>query len=164
MKNPNFDKILAKTLRWEGGLSNDQDDKGGLTKYGISQNTWPNLDIKALTLDAAKDIYFEHYWQKPRIDQINNDALAGAVFDFGVTAGQTRAIMYLQTAANYFGAGLVIDGALGPLSLNYINNFKHPAALFMAFKTAASMHYINLAQKNPTQQKFLAGWLNRLAE
>lgn len=164
MENQRFNKILEKTLRWEGGLSNDPDDKGGLTRFGISKAAWPDLDIQNLTLNDAKEIYYSHYWQKPRISSINNDALAGTVFDFGVTAGPGTAIKYLQQAANYLGAGLATDGALGPLTLNYVNGFKYQAALFMAFKTLTGNHYIDIVKAKPSQQKYLAGWLNRLAE
>ena len=47
----NFDHCITAILTEEGGLVNHSRDPGGLTKYGISQRSYPNLDIQSLTLD-----------------------------------------------------------------------------------------------------------------
>src|SRR6185312_16903801 len=46
----------------EGGYSNDPRDPGGETKFGISKNAYPNLDIASLTLEQAQQIYLRDYW------------------------------------------------------------------------------------------------------
>jgi lysozyme family protein len=53
-----FDKAFQEIIAIEGGLVNDKNDRGGLTKYGISQKAFPKVDIRNLTIDGAK-IYFE---------------------------------------------------------------------------------------------------------
>lgn len=58
----NFDKAFALTIGVEGGHSNDPRDPGGETQYGISKRYHPNIDIKNLTLDGAKEIYLKEYW------------------------------------------------------------------------------------------------------
>lgn len=58
-----FEKIIEFTLKWEGFLSDDKDDPGGLTKYGISQKHHPALNIPELTLDEAKELYRKEYWE-----------------------------------------------------------------------------------------------------
>ena len=40
-----FGQIVDAVLKREGGLVNDADDKGGLTKFGISQRAFPDEDI-----------------------------------------------------------------------------------------------------------------------
>ena len=40
-----FNKAIEKVLKFEGVLSNDKYDAGGLTKYGISKRMYPTLDI-----------------------------------------------------------------------------------------------------------------------
>lgn len=40
----------------------DPYDPGGPTKYGIAGNFHPGLDIKNLTLEQAKEIYYKEYW------------------------------------------------------------------------------------------------------
>jgi lysozyme family protein len=52
------------TLDLEGNenYTNDPDDPGGETKYGICKKYHPTVDIKNLTLSQAKQIYLEKYW------------------------------------------------------------------------------------------------------
>ena len=57
-----FHDCIAHVLAAEGGLVNDPKDPGGVTKFGISQRSYPALDIRALTLDDAKTIYQRDYW------------------------------------------------------------------------------------------------------
>ncbi len=54
-----FDTAVTKTLIHEGGsrVTDDPDDRGGLTRYGISQRSYPDLDIRNLTEDQAKEVY-----------------------------------------------------------------------------------------------------------
>ena len=66
MYNARFLKAFEKVLRHEGGYVNDPLDLGGETKYGISKRSYPHLDIKNLTLDQAKQIYFRDFWQRGR--------------------------------------------------------------------------------------------------
>lgn len=39
-----------------------RNDKGGLTKFGISQASHPTLDIASLTVEQAIPIYSGEYW------------------------------------------------------------------------------------------------------
>jgi len=63
-----FDKAFALTIGVEGGYSNDKNDPGGETKYGISKRYHPTEDIKNLTIDRAKAIYLEEYWIPAKCD------------------------------------------------------------------------------------------------
>jgi len=64
-----FEMAVNFTLQWEtggdmvkGGYHCDPNDPGGATKWGISKRAHPELDIKNLSLDEAKQIYFNEYW------------------------------------------------------------------------------------------------------
>ncbi len=57
-----FSRCIDPILAEEGGLSNHPADPGGLTQYGISQRSYPTLDIAALTLDDAQALYRRDYW------------------------------------------------------------------------------------------------------
>jgi lysozyme family protein len=52
------------------------------------------------------------------------------------------------------------DGLLGPVTLSATNN-ADTNALLAAIKSEAAGYYRLIAAKNPSQQKFLNGWLNR---
>ena len=59
MRDNNIDAIreaaILATIFMEGGntVVNDRHDKGGTTKYGISQAAYPELKIEAITLRDA---------------------------------------------------------------------------------------------------------------
>lgn len=59
-----FEIGVRLTLDLEGNenYTNDPDDPGGETKYGICKKYHPTVDIKNLTLSQAKQIYLEKYW------------------------------------------------------------------------------------------------------
>lgn len=112
-----FMKAMEFTLKWEvgldkkgnlkpdGGYTNDPRDPGGETKYGISKRANPEVDVKALTLEQAFDIYKKKYWDiyihmRPVSANLDNlpTALAVAVFDFGVNCGPHHALKALGKA------------------------------------------------------------------
>src|SRR5215468_2796972 len=78
-----FDLAVAKTLIREGGarFTDNPDDRGGATKYGISQRAYPNEDIANLTEDQAKAIYKQDYWDRVSGDKLKSQAVAENVFD-----------------------------------------------------------------------------------
>jgi lysozyme family protein len=111
-------KILNKTLEYEGGLTNDANDAGGLTKYGISQAAYPNLDIANLTLDQAAQIYDVDYFHKTPAPFIQNAACLWKVFDIGVNQGVGTATKYVQRII-----GTLPDGNFGPQSRAALTEF-----------------------------------------
>jgi lysozyme family protein len=87
-----FDRAFQIVVGVEGGYSNDPQDPGGETKYGISRRAYPKLDIKALTLEHARVIYEQDYWNAAGCDRISNPVLAILVFDCAVNQGLSRAV------------------------------------------------------------------------
>ena len=154
-----FEAAFERLMQHEGGYSNDPSDPGGETKFGISKKSYPDVDIKSLTLEQAKSIYFLDYWLIPNIHKINNPKIAMKVFDLGVNIGTKRIVKMLQEAANLFDLGLKADGILGDITARTVNGFKHPKALESALEIIVGNYYISLGQ-----EKFLAGWLIRLDE
>lgn len=102
-----YDKAFDLLMINEGGYVNDKHDKGGETKYGISARAYPEFDIKNLTLDDAKRIYFCDYWLRCKCDKLP-DCLSVAVFDYAVNSGIKRAIKTLQKIL-----GVTVDGIIG---------------------------------------------------
>ena len=56
--NTSFDEIIEITLHHEGGYVHDPKDLGGETNFGIAKRFYPDVDIKNLTKEDAKDILF----------------------------------------------------------------------------------------------------------
>lgn len=108
--------VLAHVLKDEGLWSNDPDDDGGYTGFGLTRpflenvtgRTWTDADIQRLTRETALGVY--RLWMKMRrLDQLPEDfLLAWIVTDFAVQSGERPAIKSLQRAI-----GVTADGIAG---------------------------------------------------
>jgi len=106
----NFDDAIGRVLGIEGGYSNNPNDPGGETQWGISKRSYPNVDIKGLTRAAAIAIYRRDFWSQINADELF-DGVAYQALDFAINSGVTTAIRYLQRAL-----GVADDGHWGPVS------------------------------------------------
>lgn len=155
-----FEKAVDYVIRNEGGYVFDEDDEGNETNYGISSRSYPNLDIKHLTLKDAKKIYFCDFWHKGRFEEIDDYAVATQVFDLSVNMGIRAAIIVLQRALRSVGINVVEDGLIGSQTLSAVKK-SDPRCLLAAIKSEAAGYYRMIVCSKPGQTKFLNGWLNR---
>lgn len=153
-----FNQAIGKTLAHEGGakFTDDPNDRGGATKYGISQRAYPDVDIRNLTEQQARDIYKRDYWDRSRADEITSQAIAENIFDTAVNMGVRTASRLAQVALGIEPA----DGIIGSQSLKTINDADE--SLFIANYTIAKIaRYAYICNRNKTQKKYLLGWINR---
>ncbi|HTQ73574.1 MAG TPA: glycosyl hydrolase 108 family protein [Burkholderiales bacterium] len=152
-----FDPAVAKTLIREGGarFTDNPDDRGGPTKYGISQNAYPNVDIRNLSEDQAKAIYKKNYWDRVSGDTLKSQAIAENIFDTAVNMGPTTATKLVQVTL-----GLEIDGRFGPATAKAVNA-SDESEFLAGFTLAKVARYAAICNKDRTQSKFLLGWINR---
>ena len=145
-----FDKAFALTVGVEGGYVNDPSDPGGETKYGISHRAYPDIDIKALTLDQARDIYRRDYWQAASCDSMP-ERIGHLVFDCAVHHGVKTAIKLLQRALK-----VADDGEFGPITRGTLTarDTNETADLLMAQR----MLYLMTCSAWPT---YKLGWAKR---
>lgn len=93
-----FYSAVSFTLKWEGGYSNNPADPGGETNFGISKRSYPMLDIKNLTIEQAKAIYYLDYWLP--VEAANYPYPKDQIlFDIGVLTGVSRARSYQSYSA-----------------------------------------------------------------
>ena len=162
--NANFDMSFDRVMQSEGGYVWDKDDAGGETNLGVTIGAWGAYlgraiqpgEMAKLTKSNVKPFYKQMYWDKVRGDDLPV-GVDYAVFDFAVNAGTSRAAKFLQRAV-----GAVDDGAIGPGTMALVAKIT-PGKLLENFAEQKEAFYNTLAEKNPTQQKFLKGWLNRVA-
>jgi lysozyme family protein len=158
-----FDRAFDHVVGVEGGFSNHPDDRGGATKYGITQDVLASYrgkpvdedDVKNLQLAEAKMIYRARYWNALGCDGIKSELVAQLLFDQGVNRGVTAAAKSIQQLV-----GVKTDGKIGTASLAAINGTESKALAFH-FVCAAQEAYARIVQNNPSQAVFLVGWLRR---
>ena len=153
-----FDDIIKVVLHHEGGYVNDPQDPGGETNFGIAKRSHPDVDIKNLTEDGAKEIYKEHYWDKNKVESLPEE-LRHIFFDMCVNQGKSRGVKILQRAANAKGAGLKVDGGMGPKTLAAMKGVELDRVRAYRVK-----YYADLVTRKPDLEKFYYGWFRRALE
>jgi len=168
-----FKEAVEATFGKEGVWSNDPDDRGGKTKFGITEGLWeeylrvrklPHKAIETLTRDEAETVYFEEFWVRPGCHLFNNEAVAKELFDTGVNCGRGSAARMAQEAYNYLRLedwpDLKVDGQLGPISRHWINlaTQRYARQMVVAMNGEQYSYY-----KKIKGQKFKRGWLQRVS-
>lgn len=152
-----FTAAIDVVLHNEGGYSNDHTDAGGETNFGISKRSYPDVDIKNLTSEAAAAIYQRDFWL---FGGVADQRLATKIFDAYVNA-KHHAIRVLQLALGTLQAGpIVADGNWGPQTEAHVNA-ADAGALLDEFKARLCKMHCDDAIEDPSQYKYLLGWLRR---
>ena len=152
-----FDEIIEITLEHEGGYVHDPKDLGGETNFGIAKRFYPDVDIKNLSKDEAKDIYRRDYWDRNKVEELS-ESLRHIFFDMCVNQGRGTAVKILQRACNAKGADLAIDGGMGPKTEETIKTYKPSLDRVRCYRLK---HYYDLVNAKPEQERFLYGWYKR---
>jgi lysozyme family protein len=155
-----FERAVKRVLEFEGGYSNDPADAGGETKFGISKRAYTNVDIKNLTVEDAKLIYYRDFWEPQVYMDFESVELAEKVFDLAINVGSSKAHLLLQRALRAVGNPVKEDGILGKITLAAVN-FANETALLAALRSEAAGYYRSIVTKNASQSKFINGWLKR---
>ena len=155
-----FDDIIEVVLEHEGGYVNDPKDPGGETNFGIAKRSNPDVDIKNLTEEEAKEIYKRDYWDKNNIDDLPDD-LKHILFDMCVNMGRGTAVKVLQRAINNKGGNLAIDGGFGPSTSFALAAYSPELERVRAYRVK---YYANLVERKSDLEKFYFGWFRRSLE
>jgi lysozyme family protein len=167
--------MIDDILRREGGFVDHPVDRGGPTKYGITQKTLSaylgraalTSEVNSLSEDVARDIYERNYYFAPRIDRLPG-LIQPFVFDCAVNHGPRRAIKFVQSLCNQAGYQPLLseDGAMGPntrRAAEWAQREMGPVFL-QALVEERRNFYRLIVRSDPSQQVFLAGWMNRANE
>lgn len=162
-------KYAPKLWRLEGGFVDDPDDHGGATNHGVTLDTYvayclqqgkdkPSVeDLKNITWDEFIDITKSHYWDRWQADKIINQSLAELLVDWTYNSG-VWGIKIPQKVL-----GLVDDGIVGNKTL-FVVNSNDAQKVFDKIWIARKEFYEGIVRREPSQAKFLKGWMNRLNE
>lgn len=183
----NFSIAHAFTVRWEGGLSDDAADRGGMTKFGVdlammqdiasTQAGRDTLDrmgiilpvtrntIKNLTETQAASIYRWQAWEMLNLDLIPLRP-AVVLYDAAVNSGPRQSVKFAQRGYNAcvaYGQPLDTDGIMGPATRKAMQQAETDKIL-MAMLDQREKFFNDLVRAKPSQEVFLAGWLNRVTD
>ena len=155
-----FERAFEVVLDHEGGLVNDPADPGGITAFGISQRSYPELIIEDLTVEDVREIYWRDYWTMYHYDKLP-PRVAIKVMDTAVNVGPRKAHMWLQKGLNALGADVDVDGIFGRQTIHSAHDCDDHGALLELIAEAQAEHYQALAAWSPKMKRFLNGWLKR---
>ena len=161
-----FDTLFPLILKSEGTeFEWDAVDTAGATRWGLitddlktyyhdQTKSWQ--DVKNLTENEAFNIYKKLYWDALRADEIKNDSLAHFIVDGAINQGKGTITKYIQQVC-----GIVADGIFGSGTLAAVNAH-NPKDLFEGLKQKRLDKYHRIVENNPSQQRFIKGWIRRL--
>lgn len=180
-----IDKFIPILLRWEAGVivkpneslenayaramkkgfTNDPLDNGGATMIGVTIGTYrtycryrgiktPSVaDLKVLPYKVWRDIVYSLYWSKWKADLIEDQDVANIVVDWVWGSGATT----IKKVQNIL--GVTADGIVGPKTITALNKDKD---IRNKVYSARKVFFENIVKRNPSQKKWLNGWMNRL--
>ena len=149
--------FLIDVLEGGGRFSNRPDDAGGPTRWGISKKTYPALDIRNLTRDQAKQIYYDDFWI-PCFGEALPAPLALAFFVTYVNLPPREAVKCLQRAVGT----VKVDGMLGSQTLGTARRFTPQREIRARFARECVEYYARLCVARPFHRPNLHGWIGRV--
>lgn len=174
--------MIDEVIKVEGGYVNDSEDRGGATRYGITEKTARSNgykgDMKDLPLSFAQDVYVEQYYYKPKFNlvYIVSPSLAHECLDSAINMGSKWPSLWLQQSLNVLNnngsyyANIVEDGVIGQRTINALNSFKSIRGseglnvLYNIMNSLQVSRYFDIARSNKSQQKFVYGWVRNRAD
>ena len=176
--------LIDAVIDREGRYVNHPADRGGATCWGITEAVARAEGYAGAMRDLpraeAAAIYRRLYWLRPGFDQVARraSAIAAELFDTGVNMGTATATAFLQRALNALNRAardypdVAVDRAIGPRTLSALDAFLRvrggaagETVLLRAMEALQGERYIALAERRPSQEAFLYGWLaNRIGQ
>lgn len=177
------DDIISGVIDREKGYVNHPNDKGGPTKYGITQvvaRKWGYQgDMRDLPLALARQILYNDYVIAPKLDKILaiNEPIAAEMVDTCVNMGQKPAIQFLQRSLNGLasdsiiaGGRLVVDGILGTKSFTTLTSYLKSRPndgernVLKMLNCLQGSEYLRQVEANVKQKDFINGWIAQRVE
>lgn len=166
-------KAIDDLILREGGYVNHPKDKGGPTKFGITEKTAREHgysgDVKDLPRELAERIYLETYYRKTGISRITSHAVAEELLDSAVLHGPGSAIRWLQRALNRLNKNgtlyndLKEDGVLGSITIAaldaYLKHRKNEGGELVLVRALNCLQGASMLDYGDYSEDFIFGWL-----
>lgn len=172
--DPKFQHCIIPILQHEGGLSDDKDDPGGITQWGISLRYLRSIgydvdrngdidgeDIRDLNKLGAEEIYHKYWWEKYHYAEFSQLIVVEKVFDMAVNMGGSGAHRILQKAINHHRLiPIPEDGILASHTFSAANAIEG-SILRQALRDFSRLRYLDILAAHPHMEVFRNGWLRR---
>lgn len=167
-----FNKVdLDELSRHEGGFVNHPNDPGGATNRGVTINVWNAVaaqkgwtqgveGLKKITQDQWVTVAREAFWKGMKLDSVDNQAIANAIFHITWGSGPKNSAFIVQKALNDVGIPVGVDGLWGPETRGGIAKAS-PAKLLDAIKNRHYAYLDYITQTGSSLNVFREGLLNR---
>lgn len=170
------DVAIEVTIGKEGKYSNNPDDSGGETMWGITKATARKHGYHGAMIDLPRTlavlIYREEYYLDPGFDKVAqySQSVANELFDTGVNTGPGLPAHWLQRCLNLLNQqeklweDLVVDGDIGQATLSALSSMlKHRKSqgelvLLRMLNSMQGAHYIKLGEAREKDETFIFGW------
>jgi lysozyme family protein len=174
---------------WHDASGVNSADRGGETFKGIARkihSTWagwplvdalknkagfPNTALNDTNIQRlVHEFYKREFWDSLRLDELNNQMVRMELFDTSVNCGTGTAARFLQRSLNMLNRNqrswpeIPVSGIVGPITIKAFNDrsANDQRAVFNLLNILQAQHYINIVERNATQEEFLRGWLTRV--
>jgi lysozyme family protein len=177
----NVKQVIDGIIATEGGFVDNKDDRGGATKYGITEKVARAAGytgaMQDLPRELAYNIYLNDYWVAPGFAKVAelSEAIANELCDTGVNCGVGAAKPMLQRALNLFNKqgtayiDITVDGSIGPGTMRALATFlatrgsEGERVLLKTLNVLQAARYIEITEARPQNETFIYGWmLNRV--
>jgi lysozyme family protein len=173
----NVDALIDEVITREGGYSNHPADRGGATRWGVTEAVARahgyRGDMRSYPRDSAVAVYRRIYWDRPGFAEIgcHAPAIAAELFDTGVNMGPAIAAGFLQRALNALNRSqkdyrdIAVDRSVGPATIEALKRFlkvrgaSGEKVLLKAMEALQGERYLAVAEQRPANEAFLYGWL-----
>lgn len=172
-----IESMIDAVIGREGGYSDHPADKGGPTRWGITErvaraNGYKG-DMRVLPREKAVAIYRDLYAIRPGFAAVAEISapIGEELFDTGVNMGPSVPARWLQLCLNGLNDGgklyadIVEDGDIGPATLGALRAYLRVRGaagvevMLRALNGLQAARYIELARTRSANEAFLYGWL-----
>lgn len=159
--------LILDVIEDEGEeYTNRPDDRGGPTKFGITQRTLARYrkrpvtpaDVAALTKNDAVAIYTALFVEPYNLGRFRERRVAELLYDLVVNHGPSGIGPIFQRAL-----GVAEDGVVGPRTIAAadaltVDQFER------RYVKARVLYYARIVKADPSQVSYIVGWMNRVTD
>ena len=174
-------RIIDNLIEREGDFSDHPADKGGPTRWGITEAVARSKgfagDMRSLPRDFAAAIYTHDYIAAPGFNKVMTISfcIAEEMIDSGVNMGVSTPGPWLQRILNAMNQqaklypDLEVDGVMGPATIDALRTVlkrrgrSGEIVIMRALNCLQGARYLQLVEAREKNEQFYFGWmLNRV--